>query len=126
MRLAGRRLGDLAAGTQHDHTLRHGHHLVELVADEDDRGALGHEQAQRREQAVGFLGRQHGGRLVEHEHARAAVQRLQDLDALALAHRQAADARVRRDRQAEALRDLQQPGARRAATGERLEERLGA
>ena len=59
--------------------------------------------AQRGEQRLALLRRQHRGRLVEDQDARAAVQRLQDLDPLALAHRQVADARVRVDGQAEAL-----------------------
>ena len=55
----------------------------------------------RGEQRLGLLRRQHRGRLVEDQHARAAVQRLQDLHALALADRQLGDARVGIDAQPE-------------------------
>ena len=74
---------------QHRDAVRHAQHLVELVADEDDRQALRHHLRQRGEQRLALLRRQHRGRLVEDQDARAAVQRLQDLDALALADRQA-------------------------------------
>ena len=94
---------------------RHAQHLGELVADEDDRQALGDHLAQRREQRLALLRRQHRGRLVEDQDARAAVQRLQDLDALALADRQVADARVRdRPRRPKRCADVEQPRARRA------------
>ncbi len=75
-------------------------HLVQLVADEDQTVAvLGH-LAQRLEEFVDFLRRQHGGRLVQDEQGRAAVERLDDLDALSFAHGQRPDRgfRVRRCR----------------------------
>ena len=86
---------------------------------------LGDHLRQRGEQRLALLRRQHRGRLVEDQDARAAVQRLQDLDALALADRQLADPRVRVDRQAEALRHVAaaarapRGGARTAATAAR-------
>ncbi len=86
----------------------------------------GHHLGQRGEQRLAFLRRQHRGRLVEDQDARVAVQRLEDLDPLPLADRQAADPRLRLHRQAEALRHLQQPGARRVAAREGLPQRLGA
>jgi hypothetical protein len=96
------------------------------VADEDDGQALGHHLAQRIEQRFAFLRRQHGRGLVEDEDARAAVQRLEDFDALALADRKAADPGLGRDRQAEALRDVEQFGARGAAAREGLPQRFAA
>ena len=83
------------------------------------------QRAQRREQRLGLLRREHRGRLVEDQDARVAVERLQDLDALALADREIADARVGVDGQAEALARLAQlaraprAGARTAATAAR-------
>jgi hypothetical protein len=44
--------------------------------------------AQRVEQRLSLLRREHRGGLVQDQDARAAVQRLQDLQPLALAHRQ--------------------------------------
>ena len=43
---------------------------------------------------VGLLGCEDGGRLVEDQEVGAAVERLQDLHALALAHAEIGDARV--------------------------------
>ena len=60
-------------------------HLVELVRDEEDRVALGLELAQVAEQRLDLLRHQHGGRLVEDDDLRAAVEHLQDLDPLPLA-----------------------------------------
>ena len=51
--------------------------------------ALGREPAQDREDLLGLLGRQDGGRLVEDEDPGLAVERLEDLDPLLPADRQA-------------------------------------
>ena len=56
--------------------------LVELVADEDDRVPVGRQTAQDREDLLGLLWGEDGGRLVEDEDARLAVERLEDLDPL--------------------------------------------
>jgi hypothetical protein len=72
---------------QHSDALRDTQHLVELVADEDHRQTLGDELRERAEQRLALLRREHGGRLVEDQDPRAAEQRLQDLDTLALADR---------------------------------------
>jgi hypothetical protein len=77
------------------------------VADEDDRQALRHHLRQHLKQALALLRRQHGGGFVQDQDARAPVQRLQDLDALALAHRQAAHAGIGVHLQAELLRHRQ-------------------
>ena len=54
-----------------------------------------------REQLARLLRREHGGRLVEDQDVGAAVERLQDLDALLLADRDLRDERGRVDREAE-------------------------
>ena len=116
----GRRLVDAQADPAADHQLgellrrglgggqgrddpalaHHGHHvrdladLAELVGDEDDGLALAPERAEDAEEVVRLLGREDGGRLVEDEDVGAAVERLQDLDALALADAEVADPRV--------------------------------
>ena len=56
-----------------------------------------------REELVRLLRREHRGRLVEDEEVGAAVERLQDLDALLLADGDVADARRRVDGEPEAL-----------------------
>ena len=60
-------------------------HFRQLVRDEDDAHAARRHGAERREQAFGLLRRQRRRRLVEHQDAGAAHQRLGDLDALLLA-----------------------------------------
>ena len=81
-------------------------HLVQLVRDEDDRHPLGDEAAEDLEELDGLLRRQHGGRLVEDEDVGAAVQRLEDLDALLLTDRDVPDARARVDVEAELIGEL--------------------
>ena len=94
--LARRQARD-AAVAQHGDAVGDRHHLVELVGDEEDRAPVGGEVADDAEQAVALLRRQDRGRLVEDEDARVAIERLQDLDALAHADRKPADDRVRID-----------------------------
>ena len=79
-------------------------HLVELVADEDDRQPLARERAEDPEQLTGLLRREHGRWLVEDEDVRAAEQCLQDLDPLLLPDRDVLDPRVRVDCEAECRR----------------------
>jgi hypothetical protein len=76
------------------------------VRDEDHGPPLVRHSAQRLEQDVGFLRRQHRGRLVQDQDARVAIKGLQDLDALLLPQRQLPDARTWIDVEAVALRDL--------------------
>ncbi len=71
------------------------------------------ELAQRLEQLVDLLRHEHGGGLVEDEDARAAVEHLHDLDALAVADAELGDERVRLDRQAVDLAELGDPLLRR-------------
>ena len=81
---------------------------------------------QRGEQRLRLLRREHRRRLVENQDARAAVERLEDFDALALADREIGDARVGIDGEAELLGGLEQSRARLAPARERLPQRLGA
>mmetsp|Transcript_6590 Transcript_6590/g.27250 ORF Transcript_6590/g.27250 Transcript_6590/m.27250 type:complete len:361 (-) Transcript_6590:4200-5282(-) len=85
----GNRAGlDDLAGTHHRDRAAQAHHLAQLVRDEDQRRAQLLQPAQRDEELVGLLRRQHRGRFVEDQDPGAAVQGLQDLQPLQLAHRQ--------------------------------------
>ena len=92
-----------AAAAQHGDAIGDRHHLVQLVRDEDDGAPLVRHRAQRREERLHLLRRQHRRRLVEDQDARVAVQRLEDLDALLLADGELPDARVGLHRQPVAL-----------------------
>jgi hypothetical protein len=65
--------------------------LGQLVADEENGQALGHQSGQGREQRLALLRRQHRRRLVQDQDAGAAARRPEDLRPLALAQRQRAD-----------------------------------
>ena len=62
------------------------HHLVELVRDEDDRRSLVAQPCEHLEEVQRFLRREHRRGLVEDQHARPAVEHLEDLEPLAIAH----------------------------------------
>src|SRR3546814_10746846 len=94
---------DLALA-QHGDAVGHRHHLVELMRDEDDGEPFGHHRLQRCEQGLDLPGRQAGGRLGENKDAGAAVERLKDLEALALADREVAPEAPRTDSEAEVPR----------------------
>ena len=104
-RLAGRDHGALAhdrdgVGDRHD--------LAQLVRDQHDRLALVLELLEDAEEMVGLGGRQHAGRLVEDQDFGAAIERLEDFDALLQADRQFLDDGVGIDLQAVfALQPLQ-------------------
>ncbi len=83
-----------------------GQHLVQLVRDEDDGDALGLELAQVVEQRVDLLRDQHGRGLVEDQDLGAAVQHLEDLDALAVGDAEVLDQGVRAHAQAVLVGDL--------------------
>jgi hypothetical protein len=76
------------------------------VRDEDDARAVGLERLEHAEQVARLLRGEDGGRLVEHEDARVAVQRAQDLHALLHADADVLDARVGVDGQAVAIGEL--------------------
>ena len=84
-RIAGR---DLLAAAQDRRGVAKPLHLVELVADVENRAAFALEPFEHDEELVGFLRRQHRGRLIENQQLRILHQRAHDLDALALADRQ--------------------------------------
>jgi hypothetical protein len=99
-RLVRREPAGDAAVAQHGHLVAHREHLVDLVRHEHDGGSrvggATDDGEQRRHLARG----EHGGRLVEDEDGGVAVQRLQDLDALALARGERRHACARVDREA--------------------------
>ena len=84
-------------------------HLVQLVADEDDRVALRGEAPEDFEDLLCLLWRQHGGRLVEDQNPGIAVERLEDLDPLLPADRQRADLDLGVDVEPEPLAELDDP-----------------
>ena len=68
---------------------------MELVRDENDRAAVVRHRADRREECICFLRREHRSRLVEYEDAGILVERLEDLDPLLFAERELPDPRAR-------------------------------
>ena len=128
-RLAG---GDDAALTQHGRPLAQGAHLLELVADIEDRAALVGQAPQRLEQAVAFLWGQDRGRLIHDQEPRLLQETADDLDPLALADREGVHLALRVERQAIALGHLADAGvegpqtaARSQAHGDILDEPKG-
>jgi hypothetical protein len=86
--------------------------LVQLVADEDDRVALGGEPLEDLEDLLRLLRREDRRRLVEDEDPGLAVERLEDFHALLPADRQRLDLDVRVDLEPEALAQLDDPPPR--------------
>ena len=84
-------------------------HLVQLVADEDDRVALGGKASEDFEDLLCLLRCQDGGRLVEDEDPRLPVERLEDLDPLLPADRQRSDLHLGVDVEPEPLAELDDP-----------------
>jgi hypothetical protein len=76
---------------------------VQLVGDEQNGAVVGGQVADDVEQAIALLRRQDGGRLVEDQNTSVAIERLQDLDALAHADRELTDDGVGIDPQAVAV-----------------------
>ncbi len=105
-RSGGRQGLDHLATAQHGDPVGDLRHLVQLVADEDDRFPLGRQAADDREQLAGLLGREDGGRLVEDEDVGVAVEGLEDLDPLLLPDRDVLDLGLRIHREPEPLGDL--------------------
>jgi hypothetical protein len=91
---------------QHRHPVCDRLDLVQLVRDEDHRPTLGRHRPERPEERLRLLRRQHRCGLVEDENASISVERLQDLDALLLTHRELPDPRVRIHREAEAKAEV--------------------
>src|SRR5208283_1462498 len=82
-------------------------HLLQLVADEDDRLPRCLQFAHDAEKLVGLARGEHGGGLVENDNARLAVQGLDDLDPLLDADGQVLHDRVRVDGEPVAARELE-------------------
>ena len=80
--VAGR---DLLAGAQDGGGVAEPLHLFQLVANVEDRAALGLEAIEHDEELVGFLWRQHRGRFIENQEFWILHQHAHDLDALAFA-----------------------------------------
>ena len=85
----------------HADAVGNGHDLIELVRDENDgHAALTDDAPDDGEQLVRLLRGEHGGRLVEDQNFRAAIQRFQNFHALLQADARLGDDGVRVDRQA--------------------------
>ena len=102
----GRHGVDALAAPQHGDAVGDLEHLVELVRDEDDAGAVGLQRLEHAEEVARLLGGQHRGRLVEDEDPRPAEQRAQDLDALLHADGDVLDDGVGVDGEPVAVRQL--------------------
>ena len=96
-----RRGADHAALAHHRDAVADGADLAQLVADEDDGEAIGDEPPQRLEERRDLLRHEHGGGLVEDQHAAVARERLDDLDTLLLTDREVLHQRVGPDGDAE-------------------------
>ena len=110
-RVGGRRVqfGDDPAGAHHRHPVGHGHDLLELVGNQQDRLAARLQAAKKIEERPDFARRQHARRLVQDEDVGVAVEQLQDLDALLAAHGQTPDRLVRVDVEPEGSTELLKP-----------------
>ena len=100
---------DLLAAAQDGDPVGDLGHLVQLVADEDDRHALARQRPEDLEQLLRLLRREHRSRLVEDEDVGVPVERLQDLDPLLLADRDVLDARGRVDPELERVGEIAHP-----------------
>ena len=92
---------DEPAKAQHRDSIAERAGFPHLVGNEDDGNALVAQPLHDLAQMMNALRRQHRGRLVENEHARASPKRMHDLDLLLFAKRKPSDRRVRVDRDAE-------------------------
>src|SRR5499426_1415688 len=125
-RLGGRQgRNDLALAHQGD-DVRGLADLAELVRDQEHRLALAAERGEDAEELVGFLGREDRGGLVKDEELGAPVERLEDLDALAVADAEIGDARVGVDLQMVLAAQPLELGARPAHPGAEPEAALDA
>ncbi len=97
---------NLLSAPEHSDPVGDLEHLVQLVADEDDREALARERPEDLEELAGLLRCQHCRRLVEDQDVRAAIERLQDLDSLLLAHADVLDPCLWIDREVEGAGEM--------------------
>ena len=119
-------MGHQLAAAQHGNAVRYAQHLTQFVTDENDRQTLRDHLRQHLKQALRLVGREHGGGLIQNQNSRAPVQRLQNLNPLALADRQAAHARIGLHRESKARSYRQQLRAGLRTARERLPQRLAA
>ena len=105
-RIAGR---DLLAAAQNRRGVAQPFHFIEFVRDVEQAAAFASQPFEHDEKLVGFLRRQHRGRLVEDQQFRILHQRAHDLDALALADRQPPHFAFGIERQAVIVGYLRQP-----------------
>ena len=117
---------DLLAAPEHRDAIGHRQHLVQLVGDQDDRRPALDQRAQHGEQLVDLLRGEHRRGLVQDQHPRVAIERLEDLDALLLPDAQLLDRGVRVDDEAVARRELAHALARRREVELPVTLRLGA
>ena len=117
---------DALALAQNGAAVGHGHDLLQLVRDEQDRLALGREPAHDLHQLADLLRGEHGGRLVEDEDLIVAVEHLEDLGALLHTDGDVLDARIRVDLQAVFFRQREHLFARLALLQEAMLRRLNA
>ena len=84
-------MADEPAEPKHGDAIAEGIGLAQLVGDEDDGDAALGQPPHHLPQLLHARGRQHGGRLVQDQHALVAPERAHDLDLLLLAEREIAD-----------------------------------
>ena len=105
------------AVAQHGGAVADALYLFQPVRNVEDRLSFRAQPFERLEQLVGFLRRQHRGRLVQDDELRRLQQAADDLDTLALTDREVADQRLRIERQAVAI------GKRPRLRGDRADRR---
>ena len=122
----GLHLASDSAGTKDRDAVGEGHHVVELVGDEDDGLAFGAELGEVGEEVVRLLRGEDGGGLVQDQDVRLAIEELQDFDALLHANGKLFDGPVPFDRQAVLAGQGFQAGAGAGAIDHAPAERFGA
>ena len=100
----------MLAPAQDGHPVAHRQHLVQLVGDDDDGLAVRLHAAQHVKQPVNFLGRQHGGGLVQDQNVRPAVQHLDNFHRLLFGYGHIVDFFLRVQMKAVFFRDLRHLG----------------
>jgi len=124
--LVGRGLGHELALAQDGHAMRQAQHLGQLVTDENDGEPLRHHGGERGKERLAFLWREHRGGFIENQNPGPAVQRLENLHPLSLAHRQAADEGLGLNAQAKARGHLEHARAGLNSPGAGPPQGLGA
>ncbi len=102
------------------------HDFVQFVGHEQNGAAVRRQALHDAEQRRDFRRRQHGGRLVEDQDLRVAIQDLQDLEPLPYPHGQVRHARPGIDRQSVAEREFLDLSTRPGAIDEEAAPRLAA